>query len=73
MKLGLAGPIYNVLRTMTTEVQHQAADRLRQHFAAPQLTEPMSYGNGRRVSDSDAEDFADDRGGDLRRRRVQPL
>ena len=73
VKLGLAGPIYNVIRSMTTEVQHQATERLRQQFATPQLTEPMSYGNGTRVVDSAADEFDDDRSGEMRRRRAQPL
>jgi len=68
IKLGLAGPLLHVSRTVGSEVQRQATDRLRQHFSQPALTQPVSerlVGTG---ADSD-----DDEGGlreELRQRRA---
>ncbi|KAJ8516604.1 hypothetical protein ONZ45_g6107 [Pleurotus djamor] len=40
-QLGLAGPLYQVLRTISAEVQRQAAIKLREQFAQPVLEAPV--------------------------------
>ncbi|KAJ6494940.1 RHD3/Sey1 [Mycena vulgaris] len=58
VQLGLVGPLFQITRTIGNEVQRQASTRLREHFAAPVLTEPI------RVKEEEDE---------LERRRPQPL
>ncbi|KAJ7594483.1 root hair defective 3 GTP-binding protein [Mycena floridula] len=41
LQLGLAGPLYQVLRTVSGEVQRQAGARLREHFAQPVLAQAI--------------------------------
>ncbi|KAJ8077951.1 Dynamin-like GTPase that mediates homotypic ER fusion [Marasmius tenuissimus] len=41
LQLGLAGPLIQVGRTVATEVQRQATDRLREHFAEPVRAQPI--------------------------------
>ncbi|KAK1225646.1 Dynamin-like GTPase that mediates homotypic ER fusion [Marasmius sp. AFHP31] len=41
LQLGLAGPLIQVGRTIATEVQRQATDRLREHFAEPVRAQPI--------------------------------
>ncbi|KAJ6498856.1 RHD3/Sey1 [Mycena sanguinolenta] len=62
VQLGLVGPLFQVTRTIGTEVQRQATARLREHFATPALTEPI------RVREIKEEE--DDT---LERRRPQPM
>lgn len=40
-QLGLSGPLLQVIRTVAGEIQRQAAQRLREHFAPPALTQPV--------------------------------
>ncbi|KAJ7267584.1 RHD3/Sey1 [Mycena haematopus] len=62
VQLGLVGPLFQVTRTIGTEVQRQASARLREHFSTPVLTEPI------RVREIKEEE--DDT---LERRRSQPM
>ncbi|KAF7427975.1 Dynamin-like GTPase that mediates homotypic ER fusion [Pleurotus ostreatus] len=41
MQLGLAGPLYQVIRTVAAEVQRQATAKLREQFAQPALEAPV--------------------------------
>ncbi|EIW83198.1 root hair defective 3 GTP-binding protein [Coniophora puteana RWD-64-598 SS2] len=41
IQLGLTGPLLTLSRTILTEMQSQAAARLREHFSEPVLTEPI--------------------------------
>ncbi|KAL0575676.1 Dynamin-like GTPase that mediates homotypic ER fusion [Marasmius crinis-equi] len=41
LSLGLAGPLIQVGRTVATEVQRQATERLREHFAEPVRAQPV--------------------------------
>ncbi|TRM70209.1 RHD3/Sey1 [Schizophyllum amplum] len=41
VQLGLTGPLFQVLRTITNEVQRQASARLREHFSQPMLAEQL--------------------------------
>ncbi|KAF4597963.1 Dynamin-like GTPase that mediates homotypic ER fusion [Pleurotus pulmonarius] len=41
MQLGLAGPLYQVTRTVAAEVQRQATAKLREQFAQPALEAPV--------------------------------
>ncbi|KAG8934733.1 Dynamin-like GTPase that mediates homotypic ER fusion [Tulasnella sp. 418] len=42
IQLGLVGPLFQVTKTVTNEIQRQATDRLREHFSQPQLAPPIS-------------------------------
>ncbi|KIK09981.1 hypothetical protein K443DRAFT_671298 [Laccaria amethystina LaAM-08-1] len=46
IQLGLAGPLLQVTRTVGSEIQRQAAARLREHFSQPALAEPVQVGPG---------------------------
>ena len=39
--LGLAGPLFQIVKTVGGEVQRQAATRLREHFSEPALARPV--------------------------------
>ncbi|KAL1753444.1 RHD3/Sey1 [Schizophyllum commune] len=41
IQLGLAGPLFQVLRTITGEVQRQAYARLQEHFSQPAIAQPV--------------------------------
>ncbi|KAL1746547.1 RHD3/Sey1 [Schizophyllum fasciatum] len=41
IQLGLAGPLFQVLRTITAEVQRQAYARLQEHFSQPAIAQPV--------------------------------
>ncbi|KAI0071929.1 root hair defective 3 GTP-binding protein [Panus rudis PR-1116 ss-1] len=41
VQLNLAGPLFQVARTVGGEVQRQAGNRLREHFSQPALAEPV--------------------------------
>ncbi|KAI5829813.1 root hair defective 3 GTP-binding protein [Schizophyllum commune Tattone D] len=41
IQLGLAGPLFQVLRTITGEVQRQAYARLQEHFSQPAIAQPI--------------------------------
>ncbi|KAG6874499.1 Dynamin-like GTPase that mediates homotypic ER fusion [Termitomyces sp. Mi166 len=41
VQLGLVGPLYQVSRTIATELQRQASERLREHFREPVLAETV--------------------------------
>ncbi|KAL1680469.1 RHD3/Sey1 [Schizophyllum commune] len=41
IQLGLAGPLFQVLRTITGEVQRQAYARLQEHFSQPTIAQPV--------------------------------
>ncbi|KAG2064326.1 root hair defective 3 GTP-binding protein [Suillus decipiens] len=40
-KLGLSGPLFQVSKTVLTEVQTQATNRMRDHFSQPALAQPV--------------------------------
>ncbi|KAG8882818.1 Dynamin-like GTPase that mediates homotypic ER fusion [Tulasnella sp. 332] len=42
IKMGLTGPLIQVTRTVTGEVQRQATQRLREHFSQPVLEAPVA-------------------------------
>jgi len=45
VQLNLSGPLYNVAKSVGSEVHRQASNRLREHFTEPpQLTQPMTNG-----------------------------
>ncbi|KAJ7091897.1 RHD3/Sey1 [Mycena belliarum] len=58
VQLGLTGPLFQITRTIGSEVQKQATNRLREHYATPVLTQPI------RVKEEEDE---------LERRQPQPL
>lgn len=58
-----------ITRTVGGEVQRQASNRLREHFAQPALVQPHAV-RTRSVNDSFDEDSTDD---ELRRRRGEPM
>jgi len=67
VQLGLVGPLLQVTRTVGSEVQRQATNRLREQFSQPVLTEPVGT---QPINDA----FKDeDVTGDVRRRRGEPL
>ncbi|KAG6830063.1 Dynamin-like GTPase that mediates homotypic ER fusion [Tricholoma furcatifolium] len=41
VQLGLTGPLFQIARTLGTEVQRQATARLREHFSEPVLAQPV--------------------------------
>ncbi|KAL6300479.1 RHD3/Sey1 [Sparassis latifolia] len=41
VQLGLVGPLFTLLRTVSTEIQRQATDRLREHFSQPVHAQPV--------------------------------
>ncbi|KDQ57421.1 hypothetical protein JAAARDRAFT_130831 [Jaapia argillacea MUCL 33604] len=67
LKLHLVGPLMQITKTIGGEVQRQATDRLREHFAQPTLAEPVRT----RPLEDALED--DEMRHEVRRRRVQPL
>ncbi|OAX39781.1 root hair defective 3 GTP-binding protein [Rhizopogon vinicolor AM-OR11-026] len=64
VKLGLTGPLLQVSKTVMTEVQRQATDRLRDHFSQPVLAQPMRASSVEYDEDSDYE---------MRRRGSEPM
>ncbi|OJA20070.1 hypothetical protein AZE42_02487 [Rhizopogon vesiculosus] len=64
VKLGLTGPLLQVSRTVLTEVQRQATDRLRDHFSQPVLAQPVRASSVEYDEDSDYE---------MRKRRSEPM
>lgn len=46
-QLGLVGPLFQVTRTVGSEIQRQATARLREHFSQPVLAEPVQVGPSR--------------------------
>ncbi|KAF8497658.1 root hair defective 3 GTP-binding protein [Gautieria morchelliformis] len=42
VQLNLVGPLYQISRTVTSEIQRQATKRLREHFASPQVAAPVA-------------------------------
>lgn len=55
LKLGLAGPIYQVVRTLFGEVRRQATNRLQDHFA-----QQAQQGRQRRPVKASVDDDEDD-------------
>ncbi|KAL4078571.1 RHD3/Sey1 [Scleroderma yunnanense] len=45
LRLGLAGPLLQVLKTVAGEIQHQATTRLREHFSQPVFEAPALSSN----------------------------
>jgi hypothetical protein len=56
IQLGLVGPLFQVLRTISNEVQRQAGHRLREHFSQPILTEPVRATSVERTLKKEEED-----------------
>jgi len=69
IKLGLVGPLMQVTRTVGNEVQRQASERLRQHFAQPLLTQPISA--NRTDNTYDDEMIVDEDGPSLELRKIR--
>jgi len=67
IQLGLVGPLFQVSRTIANEIQRQASNRLREHFAQPVLAEPV---RGRPIEDAFENDEVE---GEVRRRRAEPM
>ncbi|KAJ7187746.1 RHD3/Sey1 [Mycena filopes] len=65
VQLGLVGPLFQITRTIGNEVQRQASTRLREHFSAPVLTEPIRAQGIKREEQED--DLLE------QRRRPQPM
>ncbi|KAF9452754.1 root hair defective 3 GTP-binding protein [Macrolepiota fuliginosa MF-IS2] len=68
MQLGLAGPLYQVTKTVAGEVQHQAKNKLREHFSQPTIAEPVRASPSSTRS-SPMRDYYDE--GEFRRRQQQ--
>jgi len=43
IQLGLAGPLLSITQTMGSEIQRQAANRLREHFSEPALAQAQAH------------------------------
>ncbi|PAV18578.1 root hair defective 3 GTP-binding protein [Pyrrhoderma noxium] len=56
-KLGLSGPLLHLATTVTNEVQKQATERLKEHFAAPVLNQPSRNGTSVNYDDDDRNDI----------------
>ncbi|KAG2363345.1 RHD3/Sey1 [Suillus spraguei] len=52
-KLGLSGPLFQVSKTVLTEVQTQATNRMRDHFSQPTLAQPVRASPVRDYNDDD--------------------
>ncbi|KAF8070100.1 RHD3/Sey1 [Lyophyllum atratum] len=65
VQLGLVGPLFQVSRTVGTELQRQASNRLREHFSQPMLAEPVRS-RTQSAQESDDSEIRDD----LRRRQM---
>ncbi|KAG5641514.1 Dynamin-like GTPase that mediates homotypic ER fusion [Asterophora parasitica] len=72
VQLGLVGPLFQVSKTVGTELQRQATNRLREHFAQPALTEPIPLRSRTQSTNSTASAYedADDGREELRRRQL---
>ncbi|KAJ7217672.1 RHD3/Sey1 [Mycena pura] len=68
VQLGLVGPLFQVTRTIGNEVQRQASARLREHFATPELTDPIRA-RPHAMKEEEDEDGSLDR----LQRRAQPM
>jgi len=64
VQLGLTGPLLQVSKTVLTEVQRQATDRLRDHFSEPVLTQRMR---------ADSREYDEDSDYEMRTRGSQPM
>jgi len=64
IQLGLVGPLFQVSRTIGNEIQRQATNRLREHFAQPVLAEPIQT---RQMEDA----FENDE--EMRTRQARPM
>jgi hypothetical protein len=67
VQLGLVGPLFQVSRTIGYEIQRQASNRLREHFAQPVLAEPV---RARPIEDAFENDEVEET---VRRRRAEPM
>ncbi|KZT40769.1 root hair defective 3 GTP-binding protein [Sistotremastrum suecicum HHB10207 ss-3] len=59
IQLGLVGPLFQVARTVTNEVQRQATKKLREQFAEPQLNAPIPASSGGSRNSTQEEDWED--------------
>lgn len=65
VKLGLTGPLFQVSKTVLSEVQTQATNRMRDHFSQPVLAQP--------VRASTIRDFSEDSYQETKRMRSEPM
>ncbi|THH02272.1 hypothetical protein EW026_g592 [Hermanssonia centrifuga] len=54
VQLGLVGPVFQITRTVGTEVQRQLGNRLREHFSSSAHTQPIAVPNNRTGDDDDS-------------------
>ncbi|KAL0956809.1 hypothetical protein HGRIS_002922 [Hohenbuehelia grisea] len=73
VQLGLVGPLYQVTRTVATEIQKQATNKLREQFAQPVLEAPVAARNRTQSSASSLAEELNDVTDDLQRRQPRVL
>ncbi|KAI0744113.1 root hair defective 3 GTP-binding protein [Daedaleopsis nitida] len=70
VQLGMVGPVFQIVRTIGGEVHRQVEGRLREHFAHPQLAQPV---RAQRASHARNVSAGDEVEREMRRRKVEPM